>query len=94
MDEQKIIEFDEEMREIEQESFGRRVWNGIKDHADTVVTLAAAVLTVVGSCIYSAATKRGVDDYLYTETDDEVYRIPVKKCKTIKSDKDLVKKSI
>lgn len=65
-----------------------------KKNATTLISVGCTILGFIGNCIFSTATKRGVDDYLYTEVEDDIYRIPVKKMKTSKKEKELHKKKL
>lgn len=64
------------------------------DHAQMIVDLTVAAATMTAACITAVATKNSTNDALYTEVDDEIYRIPVRKMKTTKKEKEFVKKSI
>ena len=88
---EEIFEFDE----LEApEPITTRIWNGVKKHADTIGAIAAAVITLVGSCIFADASKRNCDDFLYTESDGEIYQVPVKKVHSTKRERTFLKKSL
>lgn len=95
-EEVKEVEVDEEWGLEAGPSPAQNLWTWVKNHGNTIVTVGCTILGFVGNCIFSAATKRGVDDYLYTTTeDDEIYRIPVKKMKKMEtSKKELQKKKL
>ena len=60
----------------------------LKAHPDVSLTLLGGVLSIVGGCIKIAANKSEYEDNIFmTATDGDVYKVPVKKMKTVDSSK-------
>lgn len=62
------------------------VW--FKEHPDIGLTLLGGVLSIVGAGVKIAANKSEYEDNLFvTGTDGGVYKVPVKKMKTVDTSK-------
>ena len=59
-----------------------------KDHPDIGLTLLGGVLSIIGAGVKIAANKSEYEDNIFmTATDGDIYKVPVKKMKTVDSTK-------
>ena len=52
------------------------------NHPDVVLTVLGGLASLAGGCLKLYANKTEYEDYLYTEVDDAVYKLPAKEMKT------------
>lgn len=61
-----------------------KVKNFCSNHPDVVLTVLGGLASLAGGCIKLYTSKTEYEDYLYTEVDDTVYKLPAKEMKTAK----------
>ena len=77
------VEKKKSFKERLSEKFGK-VKNFCSDHPDVVLTVLGGLASLAGGCLKLYANKTEYEDYLYTEVDDTVYKLPAKEMKTAK----------
>lgn len=61
-----------------------RFKNFCSSHPDVCLTVLGGLASLAGGCLKLYANKTEYEDYLYTEVDDTVYKLPAKEMKTAK----------
>ena len=84
MDENEV-EVVEEKSKFAQWWDERKAVRWLRDHPDVSLTLLGGVLSIAGAVVKIVADRKEYDDSVFvTANDDEIYKIPVKRMKTIK----------